>query len=559
MRATATDHGLTLTVYAGTTGAHLAWDADPSLRTDLLGFAIRRTGGGRTGGTFLSGGIGFPSQTHPPGFFLDTDVAPIQAFRWGDYTVYPQTEYTYELIPMSAPWDHLKPGGSVSVTVRTEGPQGPHGVAFNRAVAASQAFERRFDGADPHENSMARQWLGRGLDAFVDGFLERASGPGWALDIVVYEYELPEIRDALKAALARQVAIRIVYHAKPADAQTALNEQNLAADGLAGIAHPRVTSSICHDKTVVLSRFDGTTRTPVALLSGSTNWTLNGLFYQANVAHSVDDPALAAEYLRVFEQLYAGTAPSGTKAWIDANDPVAPDPVPSMEAVFSPRSNRTDLVRYVEMIDGAQRSLIFMTAFELDAEFLAALAGETGNADVLRYGLQNSASTVTGFDRSHDRTFTATGALRTTVTGFLPEDRHAQEGNLLVHGKIVLLDFDTAHPTLITGSANFSASSSGSNDENVLIVRDDVRVADIYLCELFRLFDHYRFRYNVTHPDAGTTIGGEAPMSLATETTSGTVTPRFELDPSDGWTARYYDDAGSPHALERTRLAHPQG
>lgn len=559
MRATATEHGLTLTAYAGTTGVHLTWDADPSLRTDLLGFAIRRSGGGRASAVFLSGGIGFPGQTHPLGFFLDTDVAPIQAFRWGDYTVYPETGYTYELIPMSAPWNALRSGPSVTVTVRTESTSGSHGVAFNRAVAASQAFERRFDGADPHENSMARQWLGRGLDAFVDGFLERASGPGWALDVVVYEYELPEIRDALKAARSRQVAIRIAYHAQPGDAQTTLNEQNLATDGLADVAHPRVTSSICHDKTVVLSRFDGTTRTPVALLSGSTNWTLNGLYYQANVAHSVDDAELAAEYLRVFEQLYGGLDPSGTKAWIDANDAMAPDPAPPLEAVFSPRSGRTDLDRFAEMIGAARRSVIFMTAFELDPKILAALAGETGAPDVLRYGLQNSASSVTGYDRAHDRTFTATGSLRTTVTGFLPEDRHGQEGNLLVHGKIVLLDFDTAHPTLITGSANFSGASSGSNDENVLIVRDDVRVADIYVCELFRLFDHYRFRYNVTHPDAGTTIGGEAPMSLATESTSGTVTPRFELDPTDGWTGRYYDDPGSPQALERSRLAHPSG
>ena len=559
MRATATDHGLTLTAYAGTTGVHLAWDADASLRHDLLGFAIRRTSDDRPQGVFLGGGIAFPGQPHPPGFFLDTDVAPIQAFRWGDYTVYPDTAYGYELIPVGAPWDHLERRPSVSVDVRTEPLLGRHAIAFNRAVAASQAYERRFDGADPHENSLARQWLGRGLDAFVDGYLERATGPTWALDVVVYEYEQPEIRDALRAAAARGVTVRIVYHAQPGDEQTTVNEQNLTADGLLALAHPRVTTSICHDKTVVLSRLAGDARTPVAVLTGSTNWTLNGLYYQANVAHSIDDAGIAAAYLALFEQLWSGLDPAGTKAWIDANDPIAPDPAPPLETVDSPRSHRTDLDRYVAMIDGVQRSVLFMTAFELDDAFLAALAGETGNADVLRYGLQNSASEVTGYDRTHDRTFTATGTLRSAPTGFVPESRHGQDGTLLVHGKIVLLDFDTAHPTLITGSANFSASSSGSNDENVLIVRDDTRVADVYLCELFRLFDHYRFRYNVTHPDAGATIGGEAPMALATDTVAGTVTPRFELDPTDGWTARYYDDPQSPQLLERSRLAHPTG
>ncbi|MDX6478761.1 MAG: hypothetical protein QOG29_1348, partial [Gaiellaceae bacterium] len=37
MRATASENGLTLSVYAGTTGTHLAWDADESLRQGLLG------------------------------------------------------------------------------------------------------------------------------------------------------------------------------------------------------------------------------------------------------------------------------------------------------------------------------------------------------------------------------------------------------------------------------------------------------------------------------------------------------------------------------------------
>jgi phosphatidylserine/phosphatidylglycerophosphate/cardiolipin synthase-like enzyme len=47
---------------------------------------------------------------------------------------------------------------------------------------------------------------------------------------------------------------------------------------------------------------------------------------------------------------------------------------------------------------------------------------------------------------------------------------------------------------VVTGSANFSKASTTENDENMIIVRGDRRVADIYLTEFNRLFNHYYFR-----------------------------------------------------------------
>jgi len=47
---------------------------------------------------------------------------------------------------------------------------------------------------------------------------------------------------------------------------------------------------------------------------------------------------------------------------------------------------------------------------------------------------------------------------------------------------------------VVTGSANFSAASTNSNDENMLIIRGSRRAADIYFTEFNRLFNHYYFR-----------------------------------------------------------------
>lgn len=547
MRAQHQENGLAVAAYAGSTGVQLAWDLDTIRRTDLLGFAIRRFTGGRKTGVALKGGIAFPGQEHEPGEFLDTFDAPIQAFRWGDYTVYPGTEYRYEIVPRYGPDPlALTDGPSVSVRVRTEpisgGQASVHSIAFNRAVAASQAYERRFDDSNPRDNPAAFNWLSRDLDDLVLAFLDRALDRRWALDVVIYEYELEEVRAALRAARGRGVTVRLVFHDRQStkDKQTPQNEQFVKADGWKKAARGRLTKAICHHKTVVLSRLDGEARIPVAVLTGSTNWTLNGFSYQANVAHTVDDPGLASQYLALFERLWAGDDPAATKAWIKANNPLASSDAP-LSVIYSPRSGRTDLKRYVEMIGGADRSLIFATAFDLDDTIEDALLGAGGNR-ILRYGLQNSASRITGYSREQATFFTAKGRLTTAPPGFRNESFHGQDGNLLVHLKAIVLDFDTAHPTVITGSANFSNNASTANDENALVIHGDLRVADVYLVELFRLFDHYKTRYKAKDP---------------TLAASGTIARRDALDTTNAWTDNYYDAAETLYVLERTHLAHP--
>ena len=46
----------------------------------------------------------------------------------------------------------------------------------------------------------------------------------------------------------------------------------------------------------------------------------------------------------------------------------------------------------------------------------------------------------------------------------------------------------------MAGSANFSKASSTDNDENMLVIRGNRRVAEIYLGEFMRLYNHCAFR-----------------------------------------------------------------
>ncbi|MBK7306346.1 MAG: hypothetical protein IPI88_04455 [Chitinophagaceae bacterium] len=76
----------------------------------------------------------------------------------------------------------------------------------------------------------------------------------WALDIAIYEYEWHEIVEAVNEASKRGVNIRLLYHAKKGDKQTKENKENAGLLIKAGQAKERITSSIFHDKFIVLSK-----------------------------------------------------------------------------------------------------------------------------------------------------------------------------------------------------------------------------------------------------------------------------------------------------------------
>ena len=63
-----------------------------------------------------------------------------------------------------------------------------------------------------------------------------------------------------------------------------------------------------------------------------------------------------------------------------------------------------------------------------------------------------------------------------------------------IHHKFIVIDAETPNSIIYTGSANMSNNSLHKNDENILEIRKSRKVAEIYLCEFLRLYEHYRAR-----------------------------------------------------------------
>jgi phosphatidylserine/phosphatidylglycerophosphate/cardiolipin synthase-like enzyme len=529
--------------YAGTNGVLLAMDLAEPRRKGLLGFAIEKQQGSKPW-LFLFNSLTFPGKAHtfPQFHATPSDIAPLQKFRWADYAVNPGMTLHYRVHLAYGTADAVQLGESLELTITSDdGHPSNQSVIFNRAVAASQAFQRKFPDLDAQISAnknmpietwpdAARQWLENGLLGRLLGFIERAVDGQWALDIAIYEYQLQAIIDAVNAAFARGVQVRVLYHARPDDEDTTINQASLAALPPAS-KRGRVTHNIFHNKFIVLSRVDASGQQPEAVLCGSTNFTANGVYRQANVVHVLDDESVAASYLQTFEQVWVQPDDVGvTRDWITEHNPM--NPQQPLFVGFSPRTGGADLQAFESIISAAKKDVLFVTAFSLPDAILNALLGQPHD-DILRYGLQNTASRITGFHADRSAEFAATALLNTGLEGWLRENMKGQKGNLLVHTKAVVTDFTTDTPTIISGSHNLSASASNGNDENYLIIRGDTDLADRYSLELLRFYEHYRFRYFA--------------KKLALKQAS-------PLAAGDSWTNDYYIE-GDLRQLSRLRFA----
>lgn len=136
--------------YAGTNGVLLAMDLAEPRRKGLLGFAIEKQQGDKPW-LFLFNSLTFPGKVHtfPQYAATPSDIAPLQKFRWADYAVDPGTTMHFRVHLAYGTSDAVQLGEFLELSITADnGLPKNQSVIFNRAVAASQAFQRKFPDLD---------------------------------------------------------------------------------------------------------------------------------------------------------------------------------------------------------------------------------------------------------------------------------------------------------------------------------------------------------------------------------------------------------------------------
>jgi len=545
MRARANKNGISVHGIAGIHTVFLGMDVTEEACKGLLGFSIKRFDHTEDESYWLRGFRTFKvnASDYRPGALVSTWKNPIQDFQWGDYTVKPGHKYTYVVVPAYGTPKKLTHGAGATLTISTEcEDDGTHAVFFNRAVAGSQAYARKFGNLSPDVvGPPALKWLSRGLLEAMTGFIRQARGRRWGIRASVYEFSYIPVLTAFKNAIDRGVDVHIVYDNK----KRGPGEANRRALENVGIEPEHATprnanpSYISHNKFIILLKDNK----PIKVWTGSTNITEGGIFGHSNVGHIIRDEGIAAAYLDYWKMLKGDPTAKKLRPWNDQNSPMPTPEMPDMcmQPIFSCRGSLTALQWYAAKMDSAKSSVFLTAAFGINKLFRNILKAQKPYLRFILLDKPGKGLEIIKGDPNN----------RISIGGVLNENAIDEWMNIrwqaerltglnlhvqYIHTKYMLLDPLSDDPMVITGSANFSRNSTINNDENMIIIRGNKRVADMYLGEFMRLYDHFRLR--------GTDIGARADNRKGRKA-------KVYLAPNDSWTKIFFQDG---HPKQKRRL-----
>jgi phosphatidylserine/phosphatidylglycerophosphate/cardiolipin synthase-like enzyme len=501
VRAKTRDGKFSGAALVGVNSVLLGWSVDENMdRGELLGFGIRRTDyeletGAMIRSEWFYGNKRFSHQLDMDyGPSISTYSAPLQRFNWSDYSVSHKRSYLYEIFPFWGQPRDFEREEPLRIYLRPSAPhEGDWGVYTNRGVTATMAYQERFKSVNPQDDKDAQIWLSRGLkESLLD--IIKGAGRGDGLHICIYEFEDPDVADALRKAVKRGVDVGIVFHAKIAKGGAGnARKENLhyiEEFELQNHAFPREkTAAISHNKFLVYLK-EGK---PHTVWSGTCNFTFSGFYLQTNMALQLTNPVTAEAYETYYQLLKTDPAGAAARKDIEAimQETDARMRDASWKVRFSPVS-RAHLLTYTAQHILEAKSAVFMsTPFAMDQMLLDAI-GANGN-HIIEYGLCNTSARkkIESLNAWYTRFFTPS-----RLETYMGRQWDAKAfGAHKIHTKSMVADPWGENPVVIVGTGNFSTAACTRNDENFLIIENDKRLAAIVATEFVRMWEHYKNRH----------------------------------------------------------------
>ncbi|MBC8085381.1 MAG: T9SS type A sorting domain-containing protein [Hymenobacter sp.] len=290
------------------------------------------------------------------------------------------------------------------------------------------------------------------------------------LDISIYNWNNATILNAVNAAKARGVVVRVMYEG---------DNTNVSLGSL-NATIPRVRRAtqmaIMHNKFVVIDANSTDPNRPW-VWTGSTNWTPDQLSIDSNNAIAIQDQSLAQVYTIEFNEMWGGgtdaTAVFGSRK-TDNTPHYLSIAGKTVESWFSPTDNVQE--RLIQVVQTANNDLHVATMLITRPEITSAIRDQVQAANI-------AACSEVLLDDVSDSPAAVIATLRTALGTRVLFD--AVTGTM--HHKYVLVDAGASQsdPLVFVGSHNWSAAANTENDENTLIVHDP-RVVNQYYQEFYQ-------------------------------------------------------------------------
>jgi PLD-like domain len=532
---------------------------------NLAGFTIFCQPAGQVPGYYLQNDLRFEDPTKHKQVAAESPNssvnAPIQKYRW---THYPGTahqgvspalgDYTYTVTPRYFDSTGSMQALDTALAVSVKVPVGPFKkgaleLGFTRGYMQSGAYVHHFgkntpvvpktkqldfdtntqagtdNNGQPVTFAQIYNWMGETAREQVFDVLNRVlNDPSLTLKVFAYDLNEPDIVKIL-LALAKQGRLRVILDnaslhvtKKPAKVKTPedqftdlFQQQKKAPSDIVRGSFARFS----HDKIFIVSR-DG--ENAIEVLTGSTNFSLTGLYVNANHVLVFQDANVAAHYDEVFEKswqvLKSNKSPSKAAAAAFSNTDLATKPydsqanfVPKMEITFSPHTSAD-----VDKILGGISDRIIQETHSAKGNVLFAVMQLTGSQSpvyktlgdlhatqsVYSYGISDAPAGIFLYSPGQ-----ATGVQVTGKPGQVtlppPFDQVPSPPGHEIHDKFVICGLNGSDPVVYCGSSNLASGGEAENGDNLLAIHD-ADVATAFAIEALGLVDHYSFLDRMANP-----------------------------------------------------------
>jgi PLD-like domain len=510
--------------------------------------------------------------------------APYQKFRWlhvpgsfhqGQDVFY--GVYTYTVTPRYFGGGLLLPidptlGISIDVQVQPF-VSGQVEMGFTRGFTQSQAFIRKFGiNADfsPKQKTLlfdtggiagtnnagqtytfAQEYQWSGFTARMKVFEilnEVASNNSLTIDVFAYDLNEPDVLKIF-LQLAAQGRIRIILDnaslhtgpTKPEDEFTA--QFNSVVKGSAAIMRGKF-GRFSHDKIFIVYR----NLNPVKVLTGSTNFSVTGMYVNANHVLVFNSSDVAGLYSKVFNEAWTDHVSKSFRS-----SPLSETPfpftqvgLPAMSINFSPHTAdvATSVLNKVTASINNATSTVLFAVMDLSSgggPVFPALAAIHAKQNIFSYGISDAPGTGISLYKPGNSTGVLVGGKpgQTILPQPFEKEKPINLGHQ-VHHKFVICDFNTNNPVVWCGSSNLALGGEEANGDNLLQI-DDADIATVFALEALGLVDHFDFRDANSAPKPPNAPKAPKGANVAPPAAAPSAAPAtLNLYNNDSWATRYF-------------------
>ncbi len=327
-------------------------------------------------------------------------------------------------------------------------------ITFGQGYGARKDFWQVYFTA-PTGSSDRSTYVGAVDQAVVDA----VNSATRTLDIAAFEWNIPQLTNAVLAAKNRGVVVRMVV-----DNEHTVEDDGSTIQTLIDADIPMTydnRSAFMHNKFMIIDSS--------LIITGSMNFTMNDTFRNNNNMLFMRSSRAVGAYQTEFDQMFAGTfGPS--KAFHETSFTL--DGVP-VRILFSPSGTNVVVNALAAELAKARTQIRFMTfSFTHDT---------IGNALLER---SSAGINVSGVFETRGSQTDSSELPRLFCVGI---DARQDGNGFTLHHKVFIID----DHTVVTGSFNISENATRSNDENFVIIQSP-DIARLYIQEFDRMMSQAR-------------------------------------------------------------------